>query len=331
MVDRAATPKAQDKLGFLLALVPYLIDQVRVTVDEAANHFGTTPEHMRTAVMLIAMSGTPGADGTYTHETLFDIDWDDFDERDIIRFRAAPMDDKPRLSAREAAALLAGLQRVAALPDFAARVDIVELMAKLARGTTGAPAPVAVRARAVDAVHATLVEAVATGQRVRIDYVTTRGERDVRDVDPLRLNGVDDSWYLRAWCLTRGAERSFLLDRMASAEILGPADAHESTSLDDVLFTSGSADERVTIALPRVALPLIADYQGPDDDVTIKGDTAIVTLRVAHTGILGRIAARLAGEVEVIEPPTARAAVASWAQAALAAARAAAGPESPSG
>ena len=32
-------------------------------MSEAAEHFGTTPEQMRKAVTLIAMSGTPGADG----------------------------------------------------------------------------------------------------------------------------------------------------------------------------------------------------------------------------------------------------------------------------
>ena len=43
MAKRAPAPKAGDKLTFLLALVPYLIDQVRVSVDEAAAHFGVPP------------------------------------------------------------------------------------------------------------------------------------------------------------------------------------------------------------------------------------------------------------------------------------------------
>ncbi len=319
MAERPAPPKAQDKLAFLLSLVPYLIDQVRVTVDEAAAHFGTTADEMRKAVTLIAMSGTPGADGTYTHETLFDIDWDDFDERSIIRFRAAPMEDKPRFSSREAAALLAGLQRVAALPAFAVRVDIVDLMAKLARGSTGAPAPLAVRAGELAAIQATLADAVSSGRRVRIDYVTTRGDRQVRDVDPMSFDGLDDAWYLRGWCLTRDAERTFLLDRMASVEVLGAAEAHEAVSAVDELFAGTSTDERVTLCLPVAALPLIADYRGPSDPVSIDGDRATVTLRIAHPGILGRIAARLAGAVEIVEPASARTAVADWARAALAA------------
>ncbi len=317
MADRAAPPRATEKLTFLLSLVPYLIDQVRVTVTEAAEHFGISPEQMRKAVTLIAMSGTPGADGTYTHETLFDIDWDDFEQRDLIRFRAAPMDDKPRFSAREAAALLAGLQRVAALPDFAARVDVTALMAKLARGASSTPAPLAVRAGTVDAVHQQLGAAISEGRRVRIDYVTTRGDRELRDVDPIRLDGIDESWYLRGWCVTRGAERTFLLDRIANLELLGEAEAHTSEADADELFRSSGADQLVTISLPAAGLPLIADYRGPDDALRVEGDRAIVTLPISHQGILGRIAARLAGGVEVLQPAEARAAVAEWARAAL--------------
>ncbi len=317
MAERPAPPRATDKLTFLLSLVPYLIDQVRVTVAEAAAHFGISPEQMRKAVTLLAMSGTPGADGTYTHETLFDIDWDDFEQRDLIRFRAAPMDDKPRFSAREAAALLAGLQRVAALPDFAARVDVAALMSKLARGASATPAPLAVRPGALDAVHAQLATAIAEGRRVRIDYVTTRGDRELRDVDPLRLDGVDDAWYLRGWCVTRGAERTFLLDRVASVELLGAAEPHTTTADPGELFHSSAADQLVTIALPVVGLPLIADYRGPDDALRVEGDRAIVTLPISHPGILGRIAARLAGGVEILEPVEARIAVADWARAAL--------------
>ena len=317
MAKRPVALTAPDKLGFLLALVPYLIDQVRVTVTEAAAHFGTTADEMRKAVILIAMSGTPGADGTYTHETLFDIDWDDFDERDIIRFRAAPMDDKPRFSSREAAALLAGLQRVAARPEFAARVDIVALMAKLARGSTGDPAPLSVRAAELAAIHATLVDAVSSARRVRIDYVTTRGDRTVREVDPMSFEGVDDSWYLRGWCLTRDAERTFLLDRMASVEVLGAAEQHEASPGADELFQGADTDERVTVAVPVAALPLIADYRGAGDPVRIEGDRAVVTVRIAHPGILGRIAARVAGAIEVIEPASAREALVAWAHEAL--------------
>jgi proteasome accessory factor C len=168
-------------------------------------------------------------------------------------------------------------------------------------------------------IHATLVDAVAAGRRVRIDYVSTRGERQVREVDPIRVEGVDDSWYLRGWCLTREAERTFLIDRMASVELLGAADAHRTDVVGDALFQGDADDETVELALPATALPLLADYRGADDPVRFEGDRAIVTLRIAHPGILGRVAARVAGAVEILGPPSARAAVLEWARSAIAA------------
>ena len=40
MADRSQPRHAQDKLAFLLSLVPYLMDHDRVSVGETAAHFG---------------------------------------------------------------------------------------------------------------------------------------------------------------------------------------------------------------------------------------------------------------------------------------------------
>ena len=40
MAERSQPQKAQDKLAFLLSLVPYLMDHDRVSVADAAAHFG---------------------------------------------------------------------------------------------------------------------------------------------------------------------------------------------------------------------------------------------------------------------------------------------------
>ena len=50
MAERAQPPKAQDKLAFLLSLVPYPMDHDRVSVTETANHFGVPEEQIRDAV-----------------------------------------------------------------------------------------------------------------------------------------------------------------------------------------------------------------------------------------------------------------------------------------
>jgi proteasome accessory factor C len=124
--------QAQDKLTFLLSLVPYLMDHDRVSVAEAAAHFGMTKEQIREAVRLIGVSGIPGETAQYQHEDLFDISWDDLEENDqIVLTHRVAIDDSPRFSAREAAALIAGLQYLSSLPEHADRAAIASLMAKL--------------------------------------------------------------------------------------------------------------------------------------------------------------------------------------------------------
>ena len=97
---------ASDKLTFLLSLVPYLMDHDRVSVSEVAEHFGVPADRVRDAVSLIAMSGVPGETHQYLHGDLFDIQWDEFENNDtIVLTHLVAIDDSPRFSAREAAAM----------------------------------------------------------------------------------------------------------------------------------------------------------------------------------------------------------------------------------
>ena len=149
---RAKPLKAPDKLVFLLSFVPYLLEQRVVDVAEAAQHFGMTEAEIRDAVRLIATSGLPGSTGTYQPNDLFDIDWDSFEEDDVIVIvHHVAIDDAPRLSAREAAALMAGLQYLSAAPEGAGSASLASLRAKLAAGASSAPSRLAVAETEADA------------------------------------------------------------------------------------------------------------------------------------------------------------------------------------
>ncbi|MFN3706809.1 helix-turn-helix transcriptional regulator [Microcella sp.] len=311
-----------DRLAFLLALVPYLIDQVSVTVDEAAEHFGTSPERIRRAVELIAVSGVPDASGSVLPGSgMFDIDWDQFEEQSIIRFRQAPLTEQPRLSGREAAALIAGVQTIMALPDFAERDDLWALREKLARGTTSGVAPVAVAPADSGETLTEVRRAQAAGRRLALDYVSADGVREERLVDPVRLDSVDGVWYLRAWCLTREAERTFRVDRIATVRSVGTADEHPASTADPASLFSGSdgGGVRVEIELDEAALPLVADYL-PDDIRPVDGSAALVraTVELSHLAKVGRLASRLGAAGRVVTPAAADEAR-HWAERAIAA------------
>ena len=77
-----STPKrpadtAASRLSRLLALVPWLSTHQGVTIDEAAAHFGVTPEQLEKDLWLLVCSGRPG----HQHDDLVDIQFWDEDRR----------------------------------------------------------------------------------------------------------------------------------------------------------------------------------------------------------------------------------------------------------
>ena len=312
---------ASDQLTLLLSLVPYLIEQGRVTVTEVADHFGLLPERVRSLVSLIALSGIPGETRQYLHGDLFDILWDEFELNDrIVLTHQVAIDDSPRFSAREAAALIAGLQYLSALPDNADTDAIASLMAKLTRGASAPPTQLAVARRDGGATRALLQAALTSGMQVEFDYLNARGTQEHRLVDPLRIESVDNDWYLRGWCHLREAVRTFRLDRISDPRTTSRARSTHAADilLPDTLFQASSGDLDVRLELETAALPLLADYR-PERSVPVgTGVRTRTTLRVAHSHALKRLVAGLAGIVTVLEPAESRRVVAEWAAAGVA-------------
>ncbi len=120
MADRQP-PKAQDKLAFLLALVPYLMDRDRVSVTEAAEHFDVPPEQLaRRGATHRRVRGCPGRPRPTSTATSFDIAWDDFDDNDqIVLTNMVAIDDSPRILGAGGCGLHRGLQYLSSLPEHA--------------------------------------------------------------------------------------------------------------------------------------------------------------------------------------------------------------------
>lgn len=319
MARRPRPLKAPDKLVFLLSFVPYLLERRVVDVREAAKHFGMTDEQIRDAVRLIATSGLPGSTGTYQPNDLFDIDWDSFEDDDVIVIvHHVAIDDAPRLSAREAAALIAGLQYLSALPENAGSASLASLMAKLTAGASAAPSRLAVAETEADESLSLIREAVAEGRQVEFDYLNARGEAGRRRADPLRIISQDADWYLQAYCHTREDVRNFRVDRMSNLELTDePIGDHSQVAMPDTLFQGSDTDLDVIVDVSPAALPLLADYLADSRSQEVDGRLR-VTLRLAHVHGLKRLVAGLPGLVTVVAPAEARAAVADWAEAGLA-------------
>lgn len=318
MPDRPTPLQARDKLTFLLSLVPYLMDRDRVSVQVAAEHFGVSEEQIRDSVRLIAVSGIPGETAAYQPDDLFDIAWDDFEDNDqIVLTNLVAIDDSPRFSGREAAALIAGLQYLSALPENSDRSAVATLMAKLARGASAMPSQVAVEASETNTTLAVIRDAVAAGHQLEFDYLNSRDEHERRRVDPLRVESVDDDWYLRGWCHLREALRTFRIDRIGDPLVTDEPLSHRAQDvvLPDTLFEGSPDDLDVDIAVASSALPLVADYIPDGAPQVVDGSLVRTTIRVSHFHGLKRLVCSHSGVLTVTAPEEARRLVAEWANA----------------
>ena len=313
---------AGENLVLFLALVPYVMDHGEVSVSRAAQQFDRSEAEIRRAVELIACAGVPGDSAAYLHADLFDIDWDALESEGLIRFQQTiVIEHQPQFSPRELAALIAGLQYVAAHPRYGEREDVQRLLAKLraASGQSVADTLV-VKSSQVETNREILASAIERGQRVSFDYVASSGDSETRQVDPIALEARDDVWYLRGWCHSRGALRVFRLDRMGEpAELDTPVARHPDVDAPESwhIFHPSESDLMVTVECDEHALAIIAEYLDRNSPPEQRDGRYVATIPFAHQRSLVRFAAAHSGLVTITGPESAKAAVAAYAQAAL--------------
>ncbi|CAI9385800.1 YafY family protein [Microbacterium sp. T2.11-28] len=308
---------ATDRAALILQLVPYLIGKGEVSLAEAADEFDVSEAQMRGMVEKLTVIGLPGDGGFWQMANdLFDIDWDLLDEHGVISItNTVGLERTPRLTAREAAALLAGLQLAATLPGVGDSGLVQGLLAKLARGASGVPAEVIVAPEAVDDVRVAVAAALRDGVAVSFTYKAPDAPVTTRTVDPVKVHIASGQWYLQGWCHLRQAMRTFHLDRVSDVRPTDIPITHGGEHVPD-LFEPSETDAVADLRIRAAVIPLLADYLDRST-VAGTGDVRTAQIRVADERSLKRVAARHAGDVEVEGPEGARRAVAAWAEAGL--------------
>ncbi len=318
MAEKPKPLLASDRVRAYLTLVPYLLERGQVSLEEAAGEFGITVDEMRGMVEKLTVIGLPGDAGYWQqpHE-MFDINWDLLDEEGVIEItNDVGLRRVPRFTAREAAALLAGLQVVAAVPAVSSSGLVAGLLAKLSRASANAPAEVVIAPGAVDAVREAVASALSRGVAVSFRYQAPDAPATTRTVDPVQVLITGGQWYLQGWCHLREAMRTFHLDRVSEPELTEIPITHADELLPEAFGTIGDDDE-VTVRLPERLVPLLGDYVRADNAEHSDG---FVTVRVPIADPRGikRIAGRFGGHLEVRHPEVARTATREWAAAGLA-------------
>ena len=292
---------ALDRMGRLLALVPWLRARDGITIQEAAAHFNISAEQLERDLWLLVVCGVPG----YGPDELIDIDfWDDghIHVRDPLT-----LDQPMRLSGDEIAALSIALDAMAELP--AAPPGANSAREKLRKATTDwQEFVVDVGGAEVGGVLRTIDEALRRGCSLEITYASgTTGHIDQRSVIAISVATIDGRSVLDAYCRKADAVRTFRIDRILEA------------TLGDVATVPKSAQhETRSPQVARCVLHPGAEWIADVHPVEVEpGSGRIVRMSVHDERWLVRLALGLGGALEILEPPSVRALVAQEAQAAL--------------
>jgi proteasome accessory factor C len=294
---------AVDRLPRLLALVPYLLARPGVLLAEVATDFGVPEPQLRRDLELLWMCGLPG----HGPGDLIDLS---FEGDSVTVTYDAGMSRPLRLTSDEALALVVALRTLAEVPGLAGRDAVERALAKVeyaAGDLAHVAGGVAVRMEARAHTLAVVQQALDTGRALHLRYYTAgRDETGDRDVDPMRLLLVDGRSYLEAWCRRAEGMRLFRLDRIEEVRVLdepaAPPPEATPRDLSGGLYQPAPDHPEVILRLGRWAR-WVADYY-PCEKVREVADGQIeITLRVAETDWVRRLALRLGTGAEVIAPP----------------------------
>jgi proteasome accessory factor C len=306
-----------ERLGRLLAVVPYLLARPGIRVADAAADLGVTEAQLRDDLQLLFLCGLPG----YGPGDLIDMVLDE--ETVSITFDAG-ISRPLRLTAEEALALVVALRALAEVPGMGSGGALERALAKLesAAGDAAAEAGrVTVQMDAGGERLALVRGAVDRGRALRLTYYTAaRDATTERVVDPIRILLVEGRTYLEAWCRNAEAVRRFRLDRIdAVTELTEPSAPPAGAGGGDVtggIFQPEPDDPTVTLRLARRARWVTEYYPCETVEEQPDGDL-VVTLRTGDLGWARRLVLGLGADAEVLTPTELARSVRSEAETAL--------------
>ncbi|MBT2531324.1 WYL domain-containing protein [Arthrobacter sp. ISL-48] len=317
---RAARKRtSEDQLKRMLQLVPFLVHNQGLHIQEVAGRFGITRKELEEDLQILICSGLPGG----YPDDLLDIQWEDdhvYITQDLDLKRPV------RFTVEEACALLTGLETLNGLPEIAegGALESVTLKLMAAAGEEGLRAAT-LAAPEVGPAESAIVEVVrnAIGARAQLHLVYLSPQRDKvseREVDPLRLYSLDSTWYFEAYCHSAQGLRNFRLDRVQE---LHPNGKQASTQLAPgegfpaKLFTPNDDDTTVTVQLTRKGAGLADDYYAERTAELPDGGLA-AEIRFGNTAWLPMFVAQHGGAVRILEPAELAESAQQWIEASLA-------------
>lgn len=301
-----------ERLRRLLFLVPFVSSRPGISVEELARALNVSREHLLEDLDLLTCVGRPPFNPDDYIDIYVENDrvYVDLDQR-----LSAP----PRLTVGEAAALAASAELLRPAAGDALRSAVEKLERVLPPGMHDRFREMYRKIDAnVEAPRALgpLTRAIHERLEVTFDYVTPgRGAPESRRVRPHELLSHRGQWYLQAWDLNRQDDRLFRVDRMQDLAVTTtPFQPREDARAQ--VPNPARTDAAVRVRFSKLVAPYVRERFGEDARLLADGG---VEVRVAgdNERWMTQWVLSFGGEAEVLEPASARAAVARAAKAAL--------------
>jgi proteasome accessory factor C len=293
-----ARESAADRLGRLLAVVPWVAARDGPPVAEVCRRFGVSEKVLLEDLNLLFMCGVY----PFTPDVLIDVDVSE----GRVWIRMADYFRRPlRLSPQEGLALVSAgsalLSVPGADPDGALATALAKLENVLGVGVDdGLDIELA---RVTPTVLNTVRQAVDHHRKLELDYYSFgRDGHSNRVVQPWRVFNANGQWYLAAWCERAGGERLFRVDRISRAELLGQRFEPPAGGVDGStdVYHPGPDDPVVVLDLKPPAHWVAEQY--PHEGVEIRPDAVLrVRLRTSQRAWLARLLLRAGSDVRVVE------------------------------
>jgi proteasome accessory factor C len=228
-----AGPSTNDVLGQTLQLLHavYLSDE-GLRISELATRFSMDPALVRrTMDRLVSFMPMQGEFGYPAHVIKECEDWDN-EASDDSTYRAEEFDwtgtvENSPLMWRDLFELNIALREAARIYSDAALQTAIDKIEATTR------AFVQVESTAHESLLGVVQEAVAEEEQIKIQYVSGVAEKSqVRTIEPREIKVLNGHTYVRAYCTTREAWRTFRVDRIST--ILAKSPALEERPEDDV-------------------------------------------------------------------------------------------------
>lgn len=315
---------ADDRYNLLLGIIGYLLRHGSANIDDLATHFKTTREHIRSAISSISLSGYVESSGF--HNLPFNFDWEQLDEDgEVALIDEAVVNEAPRISTAQAAALATGLVYLRSLPEFRNDPELEDLIKRFGEPEVNPNAPIFdIKPGTIDDSTTKVLSAINARRGLKVDYTNLAGEESTRLIDPVKLVESEGHTAVLAWCHNAKAQRNFRIDRMRRIEVLEGAISPEASamfdnidSLSDNPYNPGPSDHDVLVEVTPEAYSLISQFKVIDQPRKVSDSAIRATIKVGRLENLGKIIARYGGAARVVEPKVARDIVRDYALASL--------------